>query len=55
VQDVLDFLKEHAAFVIPGGVHMVFNTQVSFIKSTSISMSCFLYKMPDMGYVLQKS
>ncbi|XP_020603287.1 epithelial splicing regulatory protein 1-like isoform X1 [Orbicella faveolata] len=27
VQDVLDFLKEHAAFVIPGGVHMVFNTQ----------------------------
>ena len=29
VQDVLDFLREHAAFVVPGGVHMVFNTQVS--------------------------
>ncbi|XP_067054546.1 epithelial splicing regulatory protein 1-like isoform X2 [Acropora muricata] len=27
VQDVLDFLREHAAFVVPGGVHMVFNTQ----------------------------
>ncbi|XP_027051979.1 epithelial splicing regulatory protein 1-like isoform X2 [Pocillopora damicornis] len=27
VQDVLDFLKEHAAFVVPGGVHMVYNTQ----------------------------
>ena len=30
VQDVLDFLKEHAAFVAPGGVHMVYNTQVRF-------------------------
>ena len=29
VQDVLDFLREHAAFVVPGGIHMVFNTQVS--------------------------
>ncbi|XP_032220211.2 epithelial splicing regulatory protein 1 [Nematostella vectensis] len=27
VQDVLDFLKEHAAYVAPGGVHMVYNTQ----------------------------
>lgn len=29
VQDVLDFMKEHAAYVAPGGVHMVYNTQVS--------------------------
>lgn len=29
VQDVLDFLGDHAAFVVPGGVHMVFNTQVN--------------------------
>ena len=28
VQDVLDFLKEHAAYVVPAGVHMVYNTQV---------------------------
>ena len=28
VQDVLDFLKKHAAYVVPGGVHMVYNTQV---------------------------
>ncbi|KAK3707994.1 hypothetical protein QZH41_010742 [Actinostola sp. cb2023] len=27
VQDVLDFMKEHAAYVAPGGVHMVYNTQ----------------------------
>lgn len=27
VQDVLDFLKEHAAYVVPAGVHMVYNTQ----------------------------
>jgi len=55
VQDVLDFLKEHAAFVVPGGVHMVFNTQVSWIKSTSISMSCFLHNIPDIKYVLHRS
>lgn len=28
VQDVLDFMKEHASYVAPGGVHMVYNTQV---------------------------
>ena len=31
VQDVLDFLKEHAAYVVPAGVHMVYNTQVRLI------------------------
>ena len=53
VQDVLDFLKEHAAFVVPGGVHMVFNTQVSLIGSTCISMSCFQYVFADVLTLLK--
>lgn len=53
VQDVLDFLKEHAAFVVPGGVHMVFNTQVS-LNSTSLNFF-FCIECKTLGVCLKKS
>ena len=53
VQDVLDFLKEHAAFVVPGGVHMVFNTQVSLNSTSLIFFFCLECK--TLGVCLKKS
>lgn len=43
VQDILDFLNEFSKYVVPAGVHMVYNLQVSALHFFSSSGKfCFL-------------